>query len=154
MSVKELITKIIEEELTSTDCFLVSVDTNQMETDLRFYIDGLEGVSVKTCTRLSKKISRILDEEYLDDQPIRYEISSPGVDRPLEDKRQYPQHVGRDLEVTCADETSCEGELLEVLEDSIKLSVVVSKHKKEEQVILFENIKNSTVKISFKPRKK
>ncbi len=154
MSVKELITKIIEEELTSTDCFLVSVDTNQLETDLRFYIDGLEGVSVKTCTRLSKKISRILDEEYLDDQPIRYEISSPGVDRPLEDKRQYPQHVCRDLEVACVDETSYEGELLEVLEDGIKLSVVVSKHKKEEQVILFENIKNSTVKISFKPRKK
>ena len=94
MNVKELISKIIEEELVSTDCFLVGVDVNQAETDLKFFIDGTEGVSVQVCTKLSRKISRILDEEYLDDQPIRYEISSPGVDQPLVDKRQYHQHIG------------------------------------------------------------
>ncbi|MGB1039166.1 MAG: ribosome maturation factor RimP, partial [Bacteroidia bacterium] len=109
MSVKELITKIITEELDSTDNFLVGVDVNQAETDLKFYIDGIEGVSVQVCTRLSRKISRILDEEYLDDQPIRYEISSPGVDQPLVDKRQYPQHIGRDLMIDCTDESTVEG---------------------------------------------
>lgn len=154
MSVKELITKIITEELDSTDHFLVGVDVNQAETDLKFYIDGTEGVSVQVCTRLSRKISRILDEEYLDDQPIRYEISSPGVDQPLVDKRQYPQHIGRDLLIDCTDENTVEGELLEVKLEALVLKVAVSKHKKEEQEILFEDIKTSIVKISFKPRKK
>ncbi|MGB0850966.1 MAG: ribosome maturation factor RimP [Bacteroidia bacterium] len=154
MSVKELITKIITEELDSTDNFLVGVDVNQAETDLKFYIDGIEGVSVQVCTRLSRKISRILDEEYLDDQPIRYEISSPGVDQPLVDKRQYPQHIGRDLMIDCTDESTVEGKLIEVKSAGIVLKVAVSKHKKEEQEVLFEDIKTSIVKISFKPRKK
>lgn len=153
MNVKELITGIIKEELESTDCFLVGVDTNQAETDLKFFIDGKEGVSVQVCTRLSRKISRILDEEYLDDQPIRYEISSPGVDQPLIDKRQYEQHVGRDLEVMTADDIVIEGELISLSDAEITLSIA-SKHKKEERVISFENIKSSIVKVSFKPRKK
>ena len=154
MSVKLLISKIIEEELESTDCFLVGVDVNQAETDLRFYIDGSEGVSVQICTRLSRKVSRILDEKYLDDEPIRYEISSPGVDPPLVDKRQYPQHLGRELEITHLDDSIVEGELLNVSEQDITLSVSISKHKKEQQTVKFENIKNSIVKVSFKPRKK
>jgi len=154
LSVKQLISKIIEEELTGSDCFLVGVNVNQAETDLKFYIDGKEGVSVQVCSRLSRKISRILDEEYLDDEPIRYEISSPGVDQPLVDKRQYHQHIGRDLVVTLEDENNVEGELIEVHENSIAISVAISKHKKEQQTILFENINNSTVQVSFKRKKK
>ena len=154
LSVKQLISKIIEEELIDSDCFLVGVNVNQAETDLKFYIDGTEGVSVQMCTRLSRKISRILDEEYLEDEPIRYEISSPGVDQPLIDKRQYPQHIGRDLIVSLSDENTAEGELIEVQEDGIILNVAISKHKKEQQTILFENINNSTVQVSFKRKKK
>lgn len=153
MNVRERITEIITEDLASTDCFLVGVDTNQAETDLKFFIDGKEGVNVQVCTRLSRKISRILDEEYLDNQSLRYEISSPGVDQPLVDKRQYVQHIGRELEVCTNELNTLEGVLISLSSTGITLSIA-SKQKKEERTILFENIKSSIVKISFKPRKK
>lgn len=154
MSVKQIISRIIEEELKDSDCFLVGINVNQAETNLKFYIDGKEGVSVQLCSRLSRKISRILDEEYLDDEPIRYEISSPGVDEPLVDIRQYSQHIGRDLMINLKDDNTLEGELIEVNDNNLLVSVPISKHKKEEQTILFENINNSTVIVSFKRKKK
>ena len=100
-------------------------------------------------TQRWRKVSRILDEEYLDETPIRYEISSPGTDQPLIDIRQYKQHIGRDLIVTCDDETA-EGELTEVNDESITILKTMGKNKTELQTILFEKINNSTVKISFK----
>ncbi len=154
MGVKELITSIIEDELKETDSFLVGIDSNQAETSIRFFIDGFEGVSIQLCSQLSRKISRILDEEYTDDQPIRYEISSPGAEEPLVDLRQFHKHVGREIAVELNDDKIIQGELTKVLDDAIRLEVAVSKHKTEEKTIVFDQITKSTVKISFKRKKK
>ena len=154
MGVKELITGIIEEELKETDSFLVGVDSNQAETSIRFFIDGIDGVSIQLCSQLSRKVSRILDEEYTDDQPIRYEISSPGAEQPLVDLRQFYKHIGRELEVELTTGEIYNGELIQILDDTIKLSVLISKHKSEEKTIVFNQINKSTVKLSFKRKKK
>lgn len=154
MGVKELITGIIEEELKETDSFLVGVDSNQAETSIRFFIDGIDGVSIQLCSQLSRKVSRILDEEYTDDQPIRYEISSPGAEQPLVDLRQFYKHIGRELEVELTTSEIYTGELIQILDDTIKLSVLISKHKSEEKTIVFNQINKSTVKLSFKRKKK
>jgi ribosome maturation factor RimP len=154
LGVKELITGIIEEELKETDSFLVGVDSNQAETSIRFFIDGIDGVSIQMCSQLSRKVSRILDEEYTDDQPIRYEISSPGAEQPLVDLRQFYKHIGRELEVELTTGEIYTGELIQILDDTIKLSVLISKHKSEEKTIVFNQINKSTVKLSFKRKKK
>ena len=154
MGVKELITGIIEEELKETDSFLVGVDSNHAETSIQLFIDGIESVSIQLCTQLSRKVSRILDEEYTDDQPIRYEISSPGAEQPLVDLRQFYKHIGRELEVELTNGKIQTGKLIQILDDTIKLSVVISKHKSEEKTIVFNQISKSTVKLSFKRKKK
>lgn len=154
MGVKELITGIIEEELKETDSFLVGVDSNQAETSIRFFIDGIDGISIQLCSQLSRKVSRILDEEYTDDQSIRYEISSPGAEQPLVDLRQFHKHIGRELELELTNGETINGELIQVLDDTIKLSVAISKHKFKEKTIVFDQINKSTVKISFKRKKK
>lgn len=154
MGVKELITGIIEEELKETDSFLVGVDSNQAETSIRFFIDGIDGISIQLCSQLSRKVSRILDEEYTDDQSIRYEISSPGAEQPLVDLRQFHKHIGRELEIELTNGETINGELIQVLDDTIKLSVAISKHKFKEKTIVFDQINKSTVKISFKRKKK
>lgn len=154
MDVKQFITEIIDSELSSTDCFLVNVKSNESGTDLRFFIDGENGVGIQTCARLSRKVSRILDEEYEDETPFRYEISSPGVDQPLLDKRQYHQHIGRELEIDLGNDQIVTGELLSVTENEIEIEVPISKKEKEKQTVAFDEIIKSIVKISFKRKKK
>src|SRR5438445_10215074 len=62
---------------------------------LRLFIDKEGGVTLDDCTRISRQLSAQLD---LDDPiPGRYtlEVSSPGLDRPLYDDRDYARFAGR-----------------------------------------------------------
>ncbi len=153
--IKNYISQLISKELQDSDCFLVGVRSNESNTDFKFFIDGKEGVGIKTISKLSRKVSNTLDEdESLDDTPFRFEISSPGVDNPLIDKRQYSQHVGRELSINLNNGNNIEGELLHVKEDTLTLKVQISKQKFAEEIILFDGINQSTVKISFKSKKK
>lgn len=154
LDIKHRIIEIIESELASTDCFLVNTRSNEAGTDLRFFIDGKNGVGIQTCARLSRKVSRILDEEYEEETPLRYEISSPGVDQPLLDKRQYEQHIGRDLEIAFGEAEIITGELTHINESSVEIEVPISKKINEKKTIAFDEIKTCTVQISFKQKKK
>ena len=154
MRIKDLIQGVLEEELQKTDCFLVGVKSNESDTHFKFFIDGEEGVGIKVIGKLSRAVSAVLDETDTGDQAFKYEISSPGVENPMVDKRQYPKHIGRSLIVVLNDGNSVEGELLLVTEGAIELSIKMGKNKKEKRVIPFDNIKNSTVQISFKQKKK
>jgi ribosome maturation factor RimP len=154
LRIKDLIQGVLEEELKKTDCFLVGVKSNDSDSDFKFFIDGKEGVGIKVIGKLSRAVSAFLDEADTGEKAFRYEISSPGVDNPLIDKRQYYQHIGRDLAISLADNSIVEGELIALNEEELELSVKIGKNKKEKRVVSFENIKKSTVQISFKPKKK
>jgi ribosome maturation factor RimP len=68
--------------------------------------------------------------------------------------RQFYKHIGRELEVELTNGKIQTGKLIQILDDTIKLSVVISKHKSEEKTIVFNQISKSTVKLSFKRKKK
>lgn len=67
---------------------------------LRVFVDKPGGVSVEDCARLSERISERLDIE--DFIPHRYtlEVSSPGLDRPLQQERDYERFQGRLVRIT------------------------------------------------------
>ena len=153
MTVADKIEQLILSELQGTDFFLVNKKINQNGSSMKFFVDGLNGIGIKTCSQLSRKISAMLDEEE-PEHALRFEISSPGADNPLIDKRQYHQHIGRSLEVQLTDGELKKGDLLSVNDDAITLEVKVEKKKTDVIDIPFDNIKESTVKISFKKIKK
>jgi len=62
---------------------------------LRVTIDRPEGVQVHHCTSVSRELGVHLDVEDL--IPVKYylEVSSPGLDRPLKDERDFERFAGR-----------------------------------------------------------
>jgi ribosome maturation factor RimP len=62
---------------------------------LRVTIDREEGVQVHHCTAVSRELSVHLDVEDL--IPVKYylEVSSPGLDRPLKDEKDFKRFAGR-----------------------------------------------------------
>lgn len=147
---------MIEDELVGTDYFVVSVKSNESESNIQYYIDGMHGVGIGICAKLSRKISNALDEMDLETDGFRFEISSPGADKSLSDIRQYYQHIGRELEVSLRDGSLIEGELLEVSSDFIVVNRLLDKKKKliQKQNIELQDIDSSKVKISFKSVRK
>ena len=56
---------------------------------LRVYIDKEGGVTIDDCQNVSRAFNEILDREnYIDDQYI-FEVSSPGLTRPLKKEKDY-----------------------------------------------------------------
>ncbi|MDZ7373151.1 MAG: ribosome maturation factor RimP [candidate division KSB1 bacterium] len=66
---------------------------------LRVFIDEEGGITIDRCTEISRKLSDFLDRK--DPIPGRYvlEVSSPGVDRPLLQPRDFRRNVGREVRV-------------------------------------------------------
>ncbi|MEW6448226.1 MAG: ribosome maturation factor RimP [Bacillota bacterium] len=66
---------------------------------LRVYIDKPGGVGLQDCEVLSERLSRMLDEKNLIPHAYFFEVSSPGVERPLKKPADYVRFTGRDAQV-------------------------------------------------------
>ncbi len=66
---------------------------------LRAYIDKPGGITVDDCEMVSRRFSDILDEkDYIEDSYI-FEVSSPGLGRPLKKEKDFQRSLGEEVEV-------------------------------------------------------
>lgn len=112
-------------------------------------IDGMSGVTIDDCVAVSRQIESNLDREQED---FELQVSSAGIDKPLRDRRQFEKNIGREVKIILQDSAELKGELLEVGE-SLKVKLPASKKKKlpeREEVVAWENIRETKILISFK----
>ncbi|MEM6629245.1 MAG: hypothetical protein AAF694_06210 [Bacteroidota bacterium] len=121
---ERLIELILEED---PEIFVVDIHLKRGKKNvLSIKIDTDEGISLKTCTTVSRRINKWLEaEEPLGDNTFSLEVSSPGVGFPLKLARQYPKNVGRILRVTTNDGETHQGKLLEVNEKRIQIDTSI-----------------------------
>ncbi len=66
---------------------------------LRAYIDKPGGITVDDCEVVSRAFSDILDEkDYIEDAYI-FEVSSPGLGRPLKKEKDFARSIGEEVEI-------------------------------------------------------
>ena len=66
---------------------------------LRAYIDKPGGITVDDCEAVSRRFSDILDEkDYIDDTYV-FEVSSPGLGRPLKKEKDFKRSIGKEVEI-------------------------------------------------------
>ena len=66
---------------------------------LRVYIDKEGGVTIDDCQAVSRAFNEILDKEnYITDQYI-FEVSSPGLTRPLKKEKDYAKSIGKLIDI-------------------------------------------------------
>ena len=68
-------------------------------TIVRVTVDGEEPVGVDRIARLSRALSRMLDESDPISSSYTLEVSSPGLERKLRRPRHYEKSIGRELKV-------------------------------------------------------
>ncbi len=66
---------------------------------LRAYIDKEGGIAVDDCAMVSRQFSVILDEKDYIDEAYIFEVSSPGLGRPLKKDKDYDRNMGGDVEI-------------------------------------------------------
>ena len=66
---------------------------------LRAYIDKPGGITVDDCEVVSRAFSDVLDEkDYIEDTYI-FEVSSPGLGRPLKKEKVFARSIGEEVEI-------------------------------------------------------
>lgn len=66
---------------------------------LEVYVDTDEGITIDTCSDISRELSAILDEEDLILGAYRLDVSSPDLNRPIHVPRQYRKNTGRVISI-------------------------------------------------------
>ena len=70
------------------------------ELILRFLIDRLEGgITLNECAQLNRDISQLLDEKNIVGQEYSLEVSSPGLDRPLQESKDFQRVMEKVIHV-------------------------------------------------------
>lgn len=66
---------------------------------LRLFIDKEGGITIDDCQVLSEELSEKLDEIDPIDHSYIFEVSSPGIERPLKNERDYKRNLNKMLEI-------------------------------------------------------
>ena len=93
---EELLLPIIEEyQFELVDVEYVKEGGNWY---LRAYIDKEGGITVDDCEVVSRKMSGLLDEQDFIEESYIFEVSSPGLGRPLKKPKDYERSLGKEVE--------------------------------------------------------
>ena len=92
---------------------------------LRAYIDKSGGITVDDCEVVSRRFSDVLDEkDYIADAYI-FEVSSPGLGRPLKKEKDFLRSVGQEVEIRTYKAIEKEKEFFGILKAYDKETVTI-----------------------------
>ena len=143
------------EPLLEKDQFLVNIihKSGSGSGKLLVLVDSDTGLTIDDCARISRKLSIELENRDYFDSNYLLEVSSPGIDQPLQLIRQYLKNIGKKLRIHMLDGQEIEGKLTDVQKDFIRIEkgTLSGKQKinKETLTVSFENIRLAKVLVSF-----
>ncbi|ANI89506.1 hypothetical protein A9P82_09520 [Arachidicoccus ginsenosidimutans] len=147
------IEQMLDEILSSeTEFFKVGFKVKPTN-NFKVYLDGDKGINIDQCIKFNRALRKMIEEKgWYPDGDFSLEVSSPGIDEPLKNIRQYKKNTGRLVEVTLTDDIKKQGILKEVSESGIIIEQKIGKGKKtvtQEADLPFVNIKTTIVQIQF-----
>ena len=145
-SLAELLRPAVENEGFFLEQVLVSNPGNHRIVTC--IVDGTKPLNLDEVTVVSRLISEMLDETTLIDDAFTLEVTSPGVDRPLTERRHWEKNVTRIISMVMNDGEVLTGRLTELRADDATF-VENIKGRMKTHVILLADIKRANVEVEF-----
>ena len=92
---------LVKEALRGTSMYVVEVDVRGARGSqvVDVFVDADEGVGVDQLAKVSRDVGFLLETEDIFESKYNLNVSSPGLERPLQIPRQYRKNIGRELVV-------------------------------------------------------
>lgn len=141
---------MLEPLLDGTDMFIVNIKIKPTN-NIKVFLDADTGFSIEKSSSINRKLyAQIEETQMFPDGDFSLEVSSPGVDEPLLQMRQYKKNLGRKVTVTDNEGTEKTGLLTDVTDDHLVLEIKQPKNKGTiTSEIPFSEIKKTVVQIIF-----
>ena len=101
---------------------------------LRAYIDKPGGITVDDCEVVSRTFSDILDEKDYIDEAYIFEVSSPGLGRPLKKEKDFARSIGEEVEIRTYRAIDRQKEFIGILVEYDKDTVTIEYEDETTQV--------------------
>ncbi|MCI5741740.1 MAG: ribosome maturation factor RimP [Lachnospiraceae bacterium] len=114
---------------------------------LRAYIDKEGGITVNDCELVAREMNEILDrEDYIEDSYI-FEVSSPGLGRPLKKEKDYARSMGKELEIRTYRAIDKKKEFYGILTDYDEKKVTIQ--TEEGEILTFAKTEIALIRLAF-----
>lgn len=146
----ERIKTIIAPLVADKDLVIINLEVRQGNR-IALYIDSMAGVTIDVCVEISRTIESELDRDIED---YHLEVSSAGLDHPLQIPFQYKKNIGRKVEVLTMKNERIKGELTKADNETITITYqkrekVAGKKKKKtvtrQTELTFDQIRKTKV---------
>jgi len=128
--------------LEDTDLFLVDfiLKGHKGSRTLWIYVDSEKGgVNLDECAKVSEELGFLLEAHDVIAGRYRLNVSSPGVDKPLVDKRQYYIKIGRNASVTYQIDDE-QKKIVGVIKEFDGDKLLVEQKNGQKEIISFDDI--------------
>ena len=114
---------------------------------LRAYIDKEGGITVNDCEAVAREMNEILDQEDFVEDSYVFEVSSPGLGRPLKKEKDYIRSMGRELEIRTYRAINREKEFYGILKAYDEKTVTIE--MEDGQTMTFEKADIALIRLAF-----
>lgn len=114
---------------------------------LRAYIDKEGGITVNDCEAVAREMNEILDREDYVEGSYTFEVSSPGLGRPLKKEKDYKRSVGKEIEIRTYRAINREKEFRGILKAYDDASVTIE--TEDETEMKFEKTEIALIRLAL-----
>lgn len=114
---------------------------------LRAYIDKEGGITVNDCEAVAREMNEILDREDFVEDSYVFEVSSPGLGRPLKKEKDYIRSMGKEVEIRTYRAINREKEFYGILSAYDETTVTIEPEDGEKMT--FEKSDIALIRLAF-----
>jgi ribosome maturation factor RimP len=114
---------------------------------LRTYIDKPGGITIDDCVAVSREMNEKLDELDFIADAYTFEVSSPGLGRPLKKEKDFARSMGKELEIRTYKAINKQKEFYGILKayDDTTVTIVTE----DEEDIVFSKSDIALIRLAF-----
>ena len=114
---------------------------------LRAYIDKEGGITVNDCEAVAREMNEILDREDFVEDSYVFEVSSPGLGRPLKKEKDFARSLGEEVEVRTYRAIDRQKQFIGILKDYDKVTVTIE--YEDGETMTFDKADIALIRLAF-----
>lgn len=138
---ESIISSLIEPILENSGFLLVQLKKNIYEQILQVFIEKVSGqLTITDCSKLTKEIIEILENDNLLPESYRIEVSSPGIDRILVRAKDFKDNIGNEIKIELKEKTAnrknIKGEISGLQGDTLTLKLYKNENNYDDEITI------------------
>lgn len=138
---ESIISSLIEPILENSDFLLVQLKKNIYEQVLQVFIEKVTGqLTISDCSKLTKEMIQILENDNLLPESYRIEVSSPGIDRILVRAKDFKDNIGNEIKIELKEKTAnrknIKGEISGLQGDTLTLRLYKNENNYDDEITI------------------